>query len=492
MTIALNDFALYIHNVRTRMPFRYGIAVMTAVPHLFARATYTVDGRTAVGFAADGLIPKWFTKDPSTAYRDDVVDMLTVIESAFALAQKAGPAASVFELWRSVYEQQEAWAETEGYPALLWNFGVSLMERATIDAFCRAHGSTVAAAVRSNSLGIQLEVLHPALGTMEPAAFLPSAPLRTIRVRHTVGLSDPLTDGDIAPDEAVDDGLPQSLAANIRAYGLRYFKLKLGGDVEADVARLGDIAAVIRESAADDYAFTLDGNEQYEEVAAFQALWDELQRAPELRPFLEHLLFVEQPLHRSVALSEATGNALLAWVTRPPIIIDESDGVVSSVRLALARGYAGTSHKNCKGIFKGIANACLLAFKRRQNPDGRYLLSGEDLANIGPVALLQDLAMMATLGIKHVERNGHHYFAGLSMFPEAVQAAVLAAHADLYKRHKQGFATLRISDGTIAVESAIAAPFGVATPVQAQINSEWLKAQEAWHFDSLAVSQREG
>ncbi|RIK51103.1 MAG: hypothetical protein DCC57_11005, partial [Chloroflexi bacterium] len=104
-------------------------------------------------------------------------------------------------------------------------------------------------------------------------------------------------------------------------------------------------------------------------------------------------------MHRDVALSEATGQALRAWRDRPPLIIDESDGELHSVHVAQACGYVGTSHKNCKGVFKGIANACWL----QREPSGRGgVLSGEDLCNIGPVALLQDLAVVATLGIPHV------------------------------------------------------------------------------------------
>ena len=53
------------------------------------------------------------------------------------------------------------------------------------------------------------------------------------------------------------------------------------------------------------------------------------------------------------------------------------------------------------------------------------MLTGEDLCTLGPVALLQDLAMMALLGISHVERNGHHYYRGLSMFPADWQEAML-------------------------------------------------------------------
>jgi hypothetical protein len=77
------------------------------------------------------------------------------------------------------------------------------------------------------------------------------------------------------------------------------------------------------------------------------------------------------------------------------------------------------------------------------------------------VALLQDLAMMALLGIEHVERNGHHYYRGLSMFPPDWQKAMLTAHGDLYARHDQDFASLDIKHGKLCLASLNVAPFGV-------------------------------
>jgi hypothetical protein len=142
------------------------------------------------------------------------------------------------------------------------------------------------------------------------------------------------------------------------------------------------------------------------------------------------------------------------------MIIDESDGELESLPQALGLGYAGTSHKNCKGVFKGVANACLLLHRQPDPAGPGHVLSGEDLANIGPVALLQDLAVDAALGIRSVERNGHHYFAGLSMFPAAVQRQVLEHHADLYHPSRDCWPTLRIEDGSIQVQSVVEAPFG--------------------------------
>ena len=88
------------------------------------------------------------------------------------------------------------------------------------------------------------------------------------------------------------------------------------------------------------------------------------------------------------------------------------------------------------------------------------MLSSEDLANVGPVAMLQDLAVVASLGVLHAERNGHNYFAGLSMYPEEVQVDVLDSHQSLYRRHDSGFPTLDVRGGQLNLSSVVDAPFG--------------------------------
>jgi len=293
-----------------------------------------------------------------------------------------------------------------------------------------------------------------------PSDLLPERPRTTMTVRHTVGLSDPLVETDIPPDERLEDGLPQSLAACIGVYGLRHFKIKVGGDVERDIERLRRVAELIQACAPADHAFSLDGNEQFISFSHFRSFWEEVCVHSVLRTFLEHLLFVEQPFHRDLALEPSAMEGLKDWPDRPPIIIDESDGALGDLPRALGLGYAGTSHKNCKGIFKGISNACLLAYLKREGLSGTIVLSGEDLANIGPVALLQDLTVSACLGVESIERNGHHYFAGLSMFPRDVQGQVLNAHGDLYRKSPKGWPTLAIEEGVLRVGSVLSAPFG--------------------------------
>ena len=459
MKIHIQDGDLHLTRLRTRMPFKYGIATMTSTPHAFLRLRVEGDGKSGIGIAADSLPPKWFTKDPARALDEEVAEMLRVIEHALDCARGLH-AESPFDSWRQLYDLQARWGHDQKLPALLSHFGTALVERALIDAVCRLAKQPFFQLVRSNQIGMRLGELHPCLAGKSPADFLPEQPLRQITLRQTVGLADPLLDEDSAPHERLDDGLPQSLAACIRSYGLHHFKIKVSGRIDHDRERLRRIARVIEQCPMQPYRFTLDGNEQFHTLAEFQAFWQDLLDDTHLQDFFAHLAFVEQPFHRDVALDRKVVSGLAGWSRRPPIIIDESDGDLESLPQALQLGYAGTSHKNCKGVFKGIANFCLLQQRGREHADQPAIMSGEDLVNIGPVALLQDLTVCALLGLQSVERNGHHYFAGLSMFPRAVQEQVLQAHSDLYHAMPQGWPALRIKDGTIAVDSLTTAPFG--------------------------------
>ena len=93
---------LHILNMRTRMPFKYGIATLTALPHLLVRVELECGQKRGVGIASDGLPPKWFTKDPDSAFADELADMFAVINSAATIAQECAPAQSVFQCWQRV------------------------------------------------------------------------------------------------------------------------------------------------------------------------------------------------------------------------------------------------------------------------------------------------------------------------------------------------------------------------------------------------------
>ncbi len=462
------SFEFFVLPTRTRFPFRYGIASLTEVPHLFVRTRVTHEGKSSFGLAAEGLPPKWFTKDPKTTFAQDLGEMLRVISHATKLAgQIAQQRISFFELWQELDRQQTQWAAQQRLPPLLAHLGVSLVERAVIDGLCRVLEQPLNRVLARNGLSLRLGEIYPELGNLQPADYLPAKPLVSCFLRHTIGLADALGPGDIRPEDRVVDGLPQDLESSIRAYGLRYFKLKLSGATDRDFPRLRELTRLLERETNGKFFVTLDGNENFRDFTAFREFWQHARSDPALSAFWPHVLLVEQPVHRDFALTDEAGVALAAWPDRPPLILDESDGAIGDVPRALELGYVGASHKNCKGIVKGIANACLLQKRRGEGQPG--LLTGEDLCILGPVVLLQDLAMMALLGIEHVERNGHHYYRGLSMFPSEWQEAVLAAHGDIYRRHEGGFAALKIHEGKLHLGSINAAPLGIQPLVNPEI-----------------------
>lgn len=459
MKLRVQEGDIHLTNLKTRMPFKYGIATMTRMPMAFVRVALEMDGRTVFGVSSDLLPPKWFTKIPDSDVDAEVHEMLAVI--ARALEVSIGiEGESPFEIWQELYETQDIWSESDDVPPLLAHFGTSMVERAVIDAFCRGMGDSLYRLLFADKLGVDLGAVHPILHGKTPADLLSTSPRRTAIARHTVGLADPITSGDISDAERLGDGLPQALDECIDRYGLKHFKIKISNNFETDSARLKAIADLLVEKCPPDYAFTLDGNECFKTCRDFEEYWKRLIAIDGLGEFWEHLIFVEQPIHRDNAL-DAQEHSFNDWPNRPPIIIDESDSSISALPLALKLGYCGTSHKNCKGVFKGIANACLLAHHRNENPDQRFLMSGEDLCNVGPVALLQDLAVCAAIGVESVERNGHHYNAGLSQFPEELQEQIIKGHGDLYQRSDAGWPTLSIRDGEINLASINESAFGV-------------------------------
>jgi hypothetical protein len=411
-------------DVRLRMPFRFGAATLTASPQAFARARIRLeDGREAWGAAAELLAPKWFDKDPALSNQDN-------------FEQLRGSLARAREDYLA-HEARTAWAHASPARGLVANYGPALLDRALLDALCRALGVSFYRAVQANLVGA---------GSVEGidlgAFFATLKPRATIAARHTVGLVDPITAADQVA--RVGDGLPETLEEVIARYGHRYFKLKVAGDVASDLERLRGIAGVLDRSR-EPYFASLDGNEQYENMQGVAELWSKMQAEPRLARLVSSILFIEQPVRRQAALERS-----VTGIERP-VIIDESDDALDAFPRARALGYRGVSSKTCKGLYKSFLNAARCAAWNKGSDPG-FILSGEDLTIQAGIALQQDTALVSLLGLTHVERNGHHYVNGMAGLPQVEQEAFLAAHPDLYEK-SHGAVRVRIEDGLLQIGS---------------------------------------
>ncbi len=453
--LAVEEIRLYERPVTLRMPFRFGVVTMTAAPQAFVRARIALpDGRGGWGAAAEMMAPKWFDKDPALSNDDNFDQLRTALDIARALSLDAG-VATAFGLTAACYPGQIAACAVRGLNSLTAAYGPALIDRAVVDALCRVLDVPFAGALRANLPGIAPGAVAPDLAEFDIGGFLATmASPSSIEARHTVGLTDPLTGDDVSDDGRVGDGLPETLEEVVAAYRHRFFKVKVAGDCAADLDRLGRIAAVL-DGAGWDYQVSLDGNEQYDDVAGIGELWRRLSETPSLARFAERIIYIEQPIARRSALTAELGT--LAEIR--PVVIDESDESYDTFPRARDLGYRGVSSKSCKGFYKSIINAARCALWNQDG--GGYFMTGEDLTCQAGLSVQQDLALAAALGLAHVERNGHHYARGMAAAPAAEQQAFARAHTDLYDL-RDGTAMLRIRDGAIQIGSLDVAGFASA------------------------------
>jgi hypothetical protein len=351
-----------------------------------------------------------------------------------------GAALSPYKLSDKCGSAAIAAAVAQGMPRLAAQFGAALLDKAVADAALRASGRDwchgVAAGLLGDPYSAQLKLVRPT----------------SILARHTVGLADRLTAVDPGADPG--DGLPATLDDAIARYGLRFFKLKLSGNPAQDADRLQRIAAVL-EARATDWRVTLDGNETFDSVVALDAWWRALVALPGLRTLLARTLLLEQPLNRKVALADSIARAQVGV----PVIIDESDDQAQAFDVALALGYRGISSKACKGIYRSLHSA----LRVRQRPG--LVLSGEDLTCQAGLGVQQDTLLAASLGITHVERNGHHYVDGFGAAPDAEAAAFAQAHAGFYA-DDGGRVRLAVREGSLDLRSLHVPGFASAAAPQ--------------------------
>jgi hypothetical protein len=442
---SVREIELYERPVVLRLPFRFGVVTLTQCPQAFARARIEFpNGATAWGAAAEMMAPKWFDKNLQLSNDDNFDQLREVLVLARERYLGDSSAATAFGHFARHHARHLVAATARGFNPLLASYGPALLDRAVLDALCRARGVSFYGAMHSNLAGVG--VRRPEFSPFDFNRFLGHLrPASAIAARHTVGMLDAITAADLA--DRVGDGLPETLEEVIAAYGHRYFKLKVGGQTAADLARLEAIAGVL-DQLKDSYYVSLDGNEQYSDASGVAQLVDGILGRPALARLWNSTLFIEQPIARKLALATDLRTADLG----KPVIIDESDGELDTFAEARERGYAGVSSKTCKGLYKSLLNAARCAAWNEQDGGTSYFMSAEDLTTQAGLSVQQDLALVNLLGIRHVERNGHHYVNGMAALPAAEQEAFLHAHPDVYER-SHGAVRLRITDGRIALGS---------------------------------------
>lgn len=427
-------------------------------------------GNETFGTAADRLSVRWLDKRPGRSFDRKRRELVTLIQQAREIyLEDGGEFATPFELWQRCHPKIMRLGAAARQESLTSSFASALFERAVVDAFCRLQDLPVFVAAKLGRLGFQPSEIHPEVAGFSWEDSLPRYPQAEFSIRHTVGGLDPISKADLPEDQRVNDGLPETLEEYIREDGIRYFKVKVSGNIDADLERMARVWDVVSQSL--EPVITLDANEAYENLDDFATFVRRFE-AEQVGCF-QHVEYIEQPLPRRLTLNPKTARQIRAIAEARPLLIDEADGELDSYRRALGIGYLGTSHKNCKGFFKSLANHALMTHRALDNQPA--FLSGEDLQNLPVVPLQQDFATLGILGLDHCERNGHHYNFGLQLLSEKDKARAVKRHPDLYVRRGDEW-FLEISDGTVECYTIHGPGFGV------QDEPDWpsMTAMQKW------------
>ena len=431
--------------MRFARPFRFGLVTVHEAPQAFVQAVVEVEGiGVATGVTAEMMMPKWFDKNPAKTPHDTIADLKASLNEAARIYAEADGWDTAFGHHARGFAAQKIWAAEKGLPGLVASYGPALIDKAVADGVLKALKLSFPEGLRRNVFGIDARQT-PDLDEERIRTFLADIrPVGEVRLRHTIGMLDAL-EGE------------GSLAEEIAHARLLLFKIKIGGDVDADIARLQAIHALLSRQVPD-YRATLDANEQYD-PERLRLLLQAMQSGG-LQAFRERLLYIEQPFDRAGTFAAPLGD-LAAEI---PFIIDEADGDYDAFPRAVELGYRGVSSKACKGFYKSILNGVRAAAFNERQP-GRFFVSAEDLTCQAGLGIEQDTALVATLGLTHAERNGHHYVDGFGPAPDAEAARFAAAHPDLYR--KQGSRIgLAFERGSLPTASLLSAPgfAGAAEP----------------------------
>jgi len=414
LRLAVRDISLFERAVRFVRPFRFGAVTVDAAPQVFVRAEIEIEGsRRAIGAGAEMMVPKWFDKRGHLSTEQTVDELRRSLAIASQLYLTGSGFDTAFGHHASRIAMQIEACAREDIPPLAALFGPAEIDKAVLDALLRGAGVNFFDGMAANIAGIDAR-MSPDLSNDDIARFLANCRRRErVAIRHTVGLDDVVEGAG-----GVADPHENSQA--------RYFKLKLAGSPETDAARLVRIG---RELAKLPYAFsvTLDANEQYADLVDLRNLVDRLGRDAALAPIASRLLYIEQPMPR-----DTTRATPLDRIAVYDFIIDEADDSYNAFVCARALGYRGISSKSCKGLYKSVINATRAA--KWSTASEKFFVTGEDLTCQAGLAVQQDLALGALIGVSHAERNGHHYVDGFGDTPPDEANAFLAAHPDIYAR----------------------------------------------------------
>jgi len=354
--IRIRDLRYAYEDVTFRTPLKFGSGIVSETT--YAVATAEVEngaGDVATGRGAMLLSDLWAYPTPEHTHAERDAAMRAACERLASLfAGASGHPIDIVMERKGEYEKvgaqvTEALSLQDPLPLLAVQVCASPLDAAIHDAFGKVNGIDSYAGYGSDFWRNDLSAyLGEEFRGVRPDQFLEPEFRQSLPVFHLVGGVDKLLEKEITPDDP-EDGLPVSLDQWIRRDGVFCLKVKLRGtDVDWDVARTGEVAAVagevLREQGVDRFYLSTDSNEM---CSGPEVVVEFLDKLKEKHPLAyESLLYVEQPTERDIACHRFDMRQVAA---RKPVLADEGITSVEGLRLARELGWSGAALKVCKG-----------------------------------------------------------------------------------------------------------------------------------------------
>ena len=244
------------------------------------------------GGAAELMAPKWFDKNLALTNDDNfdqLRDVLRLARAAYLATRRRTPRSATS---RATTTRTRPPARRAAHNPLLASYGPALVDRALLDALCRALGVSFYAAMRDNLVG--LGPRHRAVRRLRLAR-LPAHARAQRGHRGAPHRRPGRCDHRGRPDSIRSTtACPRRSSRWSRATATAISSSRSAAASTHDVARLSAIAAVLDRSARA-YFVSLDGNEQYENADGVAELLARMKRDAARSARLLRL----DPLHRA-------------------------------------------------------------------------------------------------------------------------------------------------------------------------------------------------
>ncbi|UCC67065.1 MAG: hypothetical protein JSV79_07905 [Armatimonadota bacterium] len=419
----------YFIPTKARTPLKFGAVVMDSVEYAQVRvAVETRGGKRGAGWGGMFLADMWAFPDDRVPQDQRVAAMKEVTRRYCRLVSEHGESGHPIDLY---FEVEEGLREAAGavsaelkllapLPFLAALVSASPVDAAVHDAFGVANGISTYDGYGPQFMDHDLSRhLGPDFAGKYAADYIRKSYEPRVPVFHLVGGLDKLRKAEL-DDTDPKDGLPNSLDEWIERDGLFCLKVKLRGrDLEWDIERLLEVAAVAREAQArtgeERLHLSADTNEQCESA---EYIVEMLERVRERdAEVFDKILYVEQPTERDLAARRLDMGPIAKL---KPVLVDESLTGLKDFELAMELGWSGVALKACK-----CQSPELVLAAKAEAMGVPYSI--QDLT-CPALALLQSAGMAARLRpIMGVEANSHQFFPAASE-PEA------AVHPGIFRR----------------------------------------------------------